>query len=210
MDLKGPAAEQYVVETSLSAITTSVLKNTKTPAGILEKNSRRWTRRTGINCFFPVYVFLKRFTLITSHLQGIDFMMQRGDFEAERPEWLSVFSFIMQRNDWNDSRNLPSEAKQVSVLLGPYWFVWLDTNYLKFPITCVGKFQHFTRYGLSYNLPMICIIVLFWGAREERFIDVFEGRSCWSLWRHPSTNNWQAYKNVSAQLINAYWQYFHK
>ena len=87
------------------------------------KNSRRWTRRTGINCFFPVYVFLKRFTLITSHLQGIDFMMQRDDFAAERPEWLSVFSFIMQRNDRNDSQNLPSETKQVSVLLGPYWFV---------------------------------------------------------------------------------------
>ena len=87
------------------------------------KNSRRWTRGTGINCFFPVYVFLKRFTLITSHLQGIDFMMQRDDFAAERPEWLSVFSFIMQRNDRNDSQNLPSETKQVSVLLGPYWFV---------------------------------------------------------------------------------------
>ena len=42
-------------------------------------NSRWWTRRTGINCFFPVfssfYVFLKRFTLITSHLQWVDFMM---------------------------------------------------------------------------------------------------------------------------------------
>ena len=49
--------------------------------------------------FFPVfssfYVFLKRFTLTTSHLQWVDFMMQRNDFAEERPEWLSVFSFII-------------------------------------------------------------------------------------------------------------------
>ena len=114
--------------------------------------------------FFPVcgsfYVFLKRFTMITSHLKRIDFMMQRNDFSAERLERLSVFSFIMQRNDRNDSQNLPSETTR-----SQYYAAHIDsrltTNYLKFPITCVGSFQHFTRYGLSYNLPMICVIMLF-------------------------------------------------
>ena len=84
----------------------------------------------------------------------------------------------------------------------------LTTNYLTFPIRSVESFQHFTPYGLSYNLPMICIIysaVL--GAREERFLDFLEGGDCWSLWRHPSTDSWQADKSVSAHLINAYWQF---
>ena len=64
-------------------------------------------------------------------------MMQRNDFAAERLERLSVFSFTMQRNDRNDSHNLPSEPT------GQYYAahidLWLTTNYLKFPITCVGS-----------------------------------------------------------------------
>ena len=161
-----------------------VLENTKTPAGILKKKraAENYPKFAAlilddelgkmVLTFSPVcgsfYVFLKRFTMITSHLKRIDFMMQRNDFSAERLERLSVFSFMMQRNDRNDSQNLPSETTR-SQYYAAHIDSWLTTNYLKFPITCVGSFQHFTRYGLSYNLPMICVIMLFWGAGGERF-----------------------------------------
>ena len=81
-----------------------MLENTKTP-GILKKkiaaenalviNSAKWyllflSRRSSF------YLFLERVTIKSiGYLWRDDFVMQRNDFAAERPELLSVFSFTM-------------------------------------------------------------------------------------------------------------------